>query len=85
MGRSFKGKPILIYINNQAAIQMSLDSVYMSKTKHINIAVHHICDEVAKERIHLLKIDGKFDPADLLTKPLSSVLHFRCIHLLGME
>lgn len=85
IGRGFNDRPLPIYVDNQAAIQMSQDPVYMSKTKHIDIAAHHIRDEVSKGKLHLLKIDGKSNPADILTKPLPSELHYRCIQFLGMK
>lgn len=77
-------KPFVIHTDNQAAIQMTENPVYLSKTKHIDIAAHHVRDEVDKGSICLVHTPGDKNPADILTKPLGSVRHYACMDLLGM-
>lgn len=84
INRPFNTSPLIIHVDNQATQQMSLNPVYLSKTKHIDIPVHHICDEVSSGRILLQHIDGISNPADILTKPLNAPAHEKCIQLLGM-
>ena len=68
-----------------AAILMTQNPVYYSKTKHIDLRAHHIRDEVTKGTVHLCHIQGTLNPADILTKPLSPILHKKCVELLGMS
>ncbi|KAL5493039.1 hypothetical protein ACEPAI_4487 [Sanghuangporus weigelae] len=77
-------QPLLIYIDNQPALQMIKNPVYLSKTKHIDIPIHHIRDEVQKGRIKLVHLPGNENPADILTKPFSVEKHRNCLVLLGM-
>lgn len=84
IGRSFGKEPMVLHIDNQAALQMTKNPVYLSKTKHIDIPTHHIRDEVKSGRIKLKHIDGNHNPADILTKPLPAPGHERGVKLLGM-
>lgn len=63
---------------------MTKNPVYLSKTKHIDIHVHYIRDEVKKGNVRLQHVDGKLNPADIFTKPLSAPAHEKCVALLGM-
>lgn len=85
INRRFGSSPVIIHIDNQAALQMTENPVYLSKTKHIDIPVHHIRDEVSKGRITLKHIKGTANPADILTKPLNPHAHEMCVKLLGMS
>ncbi|KAL5492724.1 hypothetical protein ACEPAI_4171 [Sanghuangporus weigelae] len=85
LGMGLGDEPLDIHIDNQAAILMTKNPVYLSKTKHINIPAHHICDEVTKGRICLIHVSGNQNLADILTKPLGSIAHENCLSLLGME
>ena len=82
-GRPFTG-PSTIYSDNQAAISMTKNPVYVSKTKHIDISAHHIRDECAKANIQVVYIAGSDNPADILTKPLSKAAHEKCVRSLGL-
>lgn len=77
--------PTTIFVDNMAAIHMTRNPVYYSKTKHIDLRAHHLRDEVQKGTICLKHIQGDLNPADILTKPLSPLLHKRCVELLGMK
>lgn len=74
-----------IYTDNDPALEMTENPVNLSKTKHIDIPVHHVRDEVKKGRIKLVHVPGVENPADLLTKPLGLEKHFNCVSALGME
>lgn len=82
--RDFGSEPIILNVDNQAALQMTKNPVYLSKTKHIDIQVHHIRDEVKQNRVKLQHVDGTSNPADILTKPLAAPSHEKCVKLLGM-
>lgn len=73
-----------IKVDNRAAIAIAYNPVQQPKTKHIDIPVHHIRDEVKKGKLAVEHISGTANLADILTKPLSPVLHKKCVDLLGM-
>lgn len=82
--RPFGDSPITIHVDNQSAIDLAKDPVHLSKTKHIDIHVHHVRDEVAKGRILVEHVPGTANPADILTKPLDPT-HKKCVALLRMH
>lgn len=84
IGRSFANDPLKIFVDNQAAIKMSANPVYLSKTKHIDIAVHHIRDEFKAGRVTFSYVPGTDNVADIFTKPLPPSLHSKCVTALGL-
>ena len=82
--RGFGDQPIIIYTDNQPTIQMSINPVYQSRTKHIDIHAHHLRDEVKKGTIKLAHIAGTENPADIFTKPLPAAQHRKCCQLMGL-
>ncbi|GKE65265.1 hypothetical protein Tco_1519426 [Tanacetum coccineum] len=57
-----------IYIDNESTICIVKNSVFNSKTKHIEIRNHFIRDAYEKKLIQVLKIHTDDNVADLLTK-----------------
>ena len=84
LGRPFGQQPVTIYTDNQAAVKMSINPVYQSRTKHIDIHAHHLRDEVKNGSIKLEHIAGVENPADLFTKPLGATQHYKCCRLMGL-
>uniref|UniRef100_A0A8R7U2N5 Retrovirus-related Pol polyprotein from transposon TNT 1-94 n=1 Tax=Triticum urartu TaxID=4572 RepID=A0A8R7U2N5_TRIUA len=75
--------PVTIFYDNQAAIKVSKDPKFHSKTKHIEGRYHYICDVVNRLRTvrldYLPSVDMVADP---LTKPLSQEVF--CKHVCNM-
>lgn len=84
IGRSFAAKPLQIFVDNQAAIKMTANPVYQSKTKHIDLAVHHIRDQFKSGNVSFTYTPGSDNIADIFTKPLPPVLHSKCVRALGL-
>lgn len=82
--RGYGSRATKIYVDNQAAIKMSQNPVYHSRTKHIDIPSHHVRDEVKKGHIALEYVPGTDNPADVFTKPLGYAAHIRCMKAMGM-
>lgn len=82
--RGYGSRATKIYVDNQAAIKMSQNPVYHSRTKHIDIPSHHVRDEVKKGHIALEYVPGTDNPADVFTKPLGYAAHIRCMKTMGM-
>nr|GEU53647.1 putative ribonuclease H-like domain-containing protein [Tanacetum cinerariifolium] len=70
-----------IYIDNESTICIVKNSVYHSKTKHIEIRHRFIRDLYEKKLIHVLKIHTDDNVADLLKRPLMLVESFSSINL----
>lgn len=77
--------PTTIFSDSEIAINMTKNAVYRSRTKHINLAYHHIRDEVAQGTVSVIHISGKENPADIFTKPLPAEAHERIVRQLGLQ
>ena len=63
-------QPITIFCENTSAISILKNPVMHSRTKHIPIKYHFICEQVAKHNIRLEYVNTKEKIADIFTKPL---------------
>lgn len=63
-----------LHCDSQSALHLAANQVMDSRVKHIDIRYHFIREAVSDKTIELVKIDGKLNPADALTKviPLES-------------
>ena len=70
--------PTTLFSNNQAAIALTRDHQYHSRTKHINMHYHFICWVIEQGSLHLIYCPTDNMVADTLTKALPSakVKHF---------
>ncbi|GJW78873.1 hypothetical protein Tco_0140555 [Tanacetum coccineum] len=59
-----------IMCDNEGAIDLSSNPVQHSRTKHIEIRHHFLCDNVQKGNISIEKVASEDNIADILTKPL---------------
>jgi hypothetical protein len=65
----------IIYEDNQAALQLSVDPIAQQRTKHIAVRYHKIRELVAQRIIDMVSISTQEQVADLLTKALGRVTH----------
>lgn len=63
-------KPIKIYEDNSGAIAIAKYGNFTKKSKHIEVQYHNINENYENKIIDIVKIDTKFNFADLLTKSL---------------
>lgn len=65
---------INLHCDSQSALHLAANQVMDNRVKHIDIRYHFIRQVVSDKTIELVKIDGKLNPADALTKviPLES-------------
>ncbi|GJU28296.1 copia protein [Tanacetum coccineum] len=59
-----------IMCDNKGAIDLSKNPVQHSRTKHIEIRNHFLCDNVQKGNISIEKVASEDNIADIFTKPL---------------
>jgi hypothetical protein len=69
-GLRFSQDTMIINCDNTSAINISKNPVQHSRTKHINIRHHFLCDLVESEVVSLSVIPTENQLADILTKPL---------------
>ena len=75
-----------IYCDSSSAINWSEDPIQHQRTKHVEIDYYYIRDIVAAQRVHLFKIDGKENPADIFTKNVDpKTYHFLKPFIMGWE
>ena len=67
--------PTSICSDNLSTITLSHDATYHTRTKHINVTYHYICEKVASNKATLTYVKSKENPADLMTKPLDLYQH----------
>ncbi|GJW72781.1 hypothetical protein Tco_0132151 [Tanacetum coccineum] len=61
---------IPVLCDNKGAIDLSKNPVLYSRTIHIEIRHHFLCDNVQKGNISIEKVSSEDNIADILTKPL---------------
>ena len=74
----------VIKCDNKAAIAISHHPKYHAQTKHIDIALHFLCDYVQFGMIDIIHISSKDNLADLLMKGLSKLLHQHLTQQIGV-
>ena len=76
--------PIPVRCDNQAAIYIAKNPVFHERTKHIELDCHFVREKLMAGLISLHHIPTKRQLADVLTKPLTGVLHRDLIGKLGV-
>jgi Reverse transcriptase (RNA-dependent DNA polymerase). len=79
------GEPIPIYTDAANATFLVENNGYRPITKWLDNRYFFIRDAVTKQTVRLLKIDGKVNPADGLTKPLEKIKFEEFCTLIGRK
>ena len=58
----------VVYCDGQSAIDLSKNATYHSRTKHIDVRYHWICDAIEMKRFQLKKIHTDKNVADMIKK-----------------
>ncbi|GKD37243.1 ribonuclease H-like domain-containing protein [Tanacetum coccineum] len=64
----------LVYCDNVSAVYLSSNPVQHQRTKHIEIDIHFVRDQVAAGRVRVLHVPSRYQFADIFTKGLPYVL-----------
>jgi hypothetical protein len=72
-------KATIVYCNNVSAVYLSANLVHHRRTKHIELDIHIICEQVALGRIRVLHVPTSQQFAEIMTKglPTASFEEFR--------
>jgi ATP-binding cassette subfamily B (MDR/TAP) protein 1 len=70
-----------LHCDSQSALHLAVNQMMNCRVKHIDIRYHFLRQVVFDKMIELVKIDGKLNPSDALTKviPLESFLRHRAM------
>ena len=60
----------IVYCDSQSAIDLSKNSMYHARTKHIDVRYHWIREKVENESFHVKKKNTSENPTDILTKTI---------------
>ena len=75
--RLFKGMPLRLYCDNQAAINLVNNPVHHDRTKHVGIDRHFIKDNLDTGVLQVVYVKSSNQLADILTKGVDSVTFMR--------
>lgn len=79
-----KQKEYNVHCDSQSALDLSKNSMYHSRTKHIDIRYHWIREVMDRQLLRLVKIHTKENPADMLTKVVTREKLELCKNVVGM-
>ena len=76
---------VVVYCDNQSAIQLSKNQFFHERSKHIDVRLHFVRDIIAIGEIGVGKIPTKDNPSDMLTKSLNMTKFKHCLNLSTWE
>lgn len=77
-------KCVILYNDNQSAQKLCLNPVLHKRSKHIDVR-HHFIREMIENKIIVVKYLPTSDmPADIFTKGLNNVKHYKLLLILGI-
>lgn len=76
---------LVIYSDNQSAIRLASTDCYKPKTKHIDIRLHFLRENILKGKVKFLFINGCNMIADNLTKGVTLEKHLYFISKMGLR
>ena len=82
MSSAYKHLILKFFSDNLGAVLLSANPVMHSKSKHFELDLHFVRDNVQNCMVQLIHIPGRFQVADPLTKPVSGSTFLRVRHKL---
>ena len=80
-----KQEPILVFSDNQSAIHLIRNQGFHERTKHIDVWLHFIREVVNSQKVKVVKVHIDDNPADFITKPITSTKFDKCMNLIGVS
>jgi hypothetical protein len=76
--------PTKLNVNNQGVINYSNNFINHSRTKHINIQHHFVCEKLISNKINIQSCTMEDNFANILTKALLKLKHEELVKRIGM-
>lgn len=77
--------PLPIFEDNQSCIKLAQNPIVNDRSKHIDVRLHFIRDDLKKGIFKVLYIDSRYQLADIMTKSLQRPLHERFRSAMGVK
>ncbi|CAH9131070.1 unnamed protein product, partial [Cuscuta epithymum] len=77
-------KEYKVHCDSQSALDLSKNSMYHSRTKHIDIRYHWIRETIDQQLLRLVKINTKENPSNMLTEVVTRDKLDLCRDIVGM-
>ena len=74
-----------IHTDNKGALDLALNPVYHSRTKHIDIESHWVREVLESGLIGVARVSSALNASDFLTKSLSKPVHYTQLGLAGIR
>ena len=78
-------KETKIYCDNMSTIALAKNPEMHSRSKHIEIRHHFLREKIQKLEFEVEHLSTQDMVADILTKGLAKMKHYKCIELLGLQ
>nr|GEV54353.1 retrotransposon protein, putative, Ty1-copia subclass [Tanacetum cinerariifolium] len=75
---------VTVNCDNQGAIHLSRNHVFLERTKHINVCYHFIREVLEAKKVEVLKVNTEHNAVDALTKVVPGHKLQHCLELLSV-
>ena len=76
--------PLTIKADNQGTIELAKDNKFYTRTKHIDLCYHFVCEAVEDGKIKMEYIPTSENMADIFTKALAKLKFQEFVGMLGL-
>ena len=73
-----------MFCDSQSAIHLAKNQVYHARTKHIDVRYHFVWEIIEEGGVLVLKIKTDDNPANMLTKVMTTIKFNHCLDLINI-